>query len=374
MRKFDGITLKKKILIVDDLPENLFLLKKLLVDEGYTVVSTTDGIESIQLALEHRPDMILMDISMPEISGIEVCRKMKDKEELWNIPVVFVTASLNDDDIRGTFEAGGVDYVKKPINSIELTSKVKTHLKLQDTQRELIKQNNQLVELNNTKSLLFSIISHDLRGPFTSTLLTANLLLDNKDKFTIEQTYENIEKIKNSLEGQFELLENLLGWSRLQLGTLQVQNEILDIGSEVKSILKLLKNQAAIKDVKFSFNSSSSFLSCETDKFMFGTIIRNLVTNAIKFSPINSEIIVKVEEKENEIVVSIKDFGEGISPEDLANLFIYRKNKSKKGTMNEKGSGFGLILCKDMANKLKGKISVNSRLGMFTEFSLSLPK
>jgi len=166
----NGDTTKGSVLIVDDIPENLQVLGNVLLQKGLDVGFATNGEEALEAVKYNKPDLILLDIMMPGMSGITVCQKLKSNPETQDIPVIFLTAKTQPEDIIKGFEVGAVDYVTKPFNSGELLARVMTQLELKKSRDLIAKQNEELMELNATKDKFFSIIAHDLRGPFSGLL------------------------------------------------------------------------------------------------------------------------------------------------------------------------------------------------------------
>jgi len=163
---------KHSILIVDDVAKNIQLVAKFLTHEGYNLFFAQSGESAIKQIAARTFDLILLDIMMPGMDGFEVCRKIKNQDKSKDIPVIFLTAKTDDEVIVKGFDIGGVDYITKPFNPIELIARVKTHLQMRS--REL-----ELEELNNTKDTLLSVISHDLRTPFFNIMSIGELLLKN---------------------------------------------------------------------------------------------------------------------------------------------------------------------------------------------------
>jgi signal transduction histidine kinase len=226
-----------------------------------------------------------------------------------------------------------------------------------------------LTELNATKDKLFSIIAHDLRSPFSSILGFSELLIKNTDP---GKTKQFSEMIHLSAKGAFELLETLLTWARLQSGTITSQPEHLQLYPLVKGILDLLRNQAELKSITL-VNDITQDISVYSDSNMINTVIRNLLTNAIKYTGTNGEVAISGKRMQDFIEITVSDNGIGISQEDLDKLFKIEHKVSSPGTNNEQGTGLGLILCKEFVEQNKGKIWVESELGKGSRFRFTLP-
>lgn len=233
--------------------------------------------------------------------------------------------------------------------------------------------NQRLHEANFTKDRFFSIIAHDLRSPFTSILGFSRLLNEEYDDFSNDERKMMIKQILSSTETTFQLLDNLLSWAKSQLGHTIFNPEYFDIEAVILEAINLAVPQARIKGISIKvlmIEKAKVF----ADANMIRTVIRNLLSNAVKFSYEGNMITIEASRVKEKIKISISDTGTGIEPKTLKSLFnIEDKVSSSKGTANEKGTGLGLILCKDFVEKNGGEISVESKLGKGSTFSFTVP-
>lgn len=351
----NGETTKGSVLIVDDVPENLQVLGNVLLQKGLDVGFATNGEEALEAVQYSKPDLILLDIMMPGISGITVCQRLKSNPETQDIPVIFITAKTQPEDIIKGFEVGAVDYVTKPFNSGELLARVMTQLELKKSRDLIAKQIEELTELNATKDKFFSIIAHDLRGPFSGLLGLTDLLSQEGESMNQEEIIDLIKKMHQTLKNQYSLLENLLQWASIQTQRLQPQPIKVNLLRTAKEVISLLQANADKKDIEI-INNILPEHNVFVDKQMITSVIHNLLTNAIKFSFEGGKIIFESEYADKGILLKVTDNGVGISDEVKSKLFKIDKHHSTLGTKNEKGSGLGLILCKEMVEKNGGKI------------------
>ncbi|MEJ5245003.1 MAG: hybrid sensor histidine kinase/response regulator [Bacteroidota bacterium] len=351
----NGETTKGSVLIVDDVPENLQVLGNVLLQKGLDVGFATNGEEALEAVQYSKPDLILLDIMMPGISGITVCQKLKSNPETQDIPVIFLTAKTQPEDIIKGFEVGAVDYVTKPFNSGELLARVMTQLELKKSRDLIAKQIEELMELNATKDKFFSIIAHDLRGPFSGLLGLTDLLSQEGESMNQEEIIDLIKKMHHTLKNQYSLLENLLQWASIQTQRLRPQPIKVNLLRTAKDVISLLQANADKKDIEI-INEILPEHNVFVDKQMITSVIHNLLTNAIKFSFEGGKIIFESVYAENGILLKVIDNGVGIPDEVKSKLFKIDKHHSTLGTKNEKGSGLGLILCKEMVEKNGGKI------------------
>ena len=245
------------------------------------------------------------------------------------------------------------------------------------TERKLaekaLKENEErLRDLNATKDKFFSIIAHDLRSPFTSIIGFIDLLIDKIQK----KENDGIEKysriIAKSSRMAMDLLTNLFEWSRLQTGKMEFKPAQIDLAAIIHEVLDHISDSAWQKSIEISKEFPAS-VSAFADKQMISTVLRNLLSNAIKFTNAGGVINISVIPKKNELLISVKDNGVGISQPDVEKLFRIDVGHSTSGTDGEQGTGLGLMLCKEFVLKHKGKILVRSEVGIGSEFVFTLP-
>jgi PAS domain S-box-containing protein len=230
----------------------------------------------------------------------------------------------------------------------------------------------QLQQLNATKDKFFSIIAHDLKSPFNTIMGFSDILVDQ----VREKDYGGIEKyaeiIQHSSQRAMDLLSNLLEWSRTQIGRIQFNPEFIEIGKLISDISEQLIDSAERKSITIGRKIPRS-VPVIADKAMISTVLRNFISNAVKFTNIGGEIVISAEQKSGEVIVSVKDNGIGIAKSDLDKLFRIDETYSTSGTMNEGGTGLGLILCKDFIEKHHGKVWVESEPNIGSTFYFSIP-
>jgi len=376
------------ILVVDDTRENLRLLSDVLTGQGYLVRPVPNGPRAISSAQFSPPDLILLDILMPDMDGYEVCRRLKADECTRDVPVIFISALQETFDKVKAFELGGVDYVTKPFQEAEVLARVKTHLRIRDLQQRLEHQNTLLQE-NNTrlqqeiperkraetalreanasKDTFFSIISHDLRSPFSAVLGLSETVIHYIDEYTKEEIRDSMLRIQSSSEAVYSLLENLFAWSRLQRGVLQYRPIVISLHDIVEENLALFNMQADQKQLTLT-HSVQEGLKAYADGNMLNTIIRNLVSNALKFTESGGSIEISGQDRGEHVEVAVSDTGAGIPPQDIQKLFRIDAQYANIGTGGERGTGLGLNLCHDLVERNGGKMWVKSSLGKGTTF------
>ncbi|MBU2510935.1 hybrid sensor histidine kinase/response regulator [bacterium] len=354
-----------KILIVDDIPKNIQVVANVLKNEGYKMTFARDGKSALEKVRSIEYDLILLDIMMPEMDGFEVCSHLKNDPKHNSIPVIFLTAKSDTASIVKGLESGAVDYINKPFNHAELIARVRTQLQMKQIREKL-------VEANATKDKFFSIIAHDLRNPFNHLLGFSEILLNRFESLSNTQIIKFINNIHSSAQNMYRLLENLLSWSSVQLGTFDWLPVKFNVNQVVNETIDLLKAQAFGKKVSLNSNLESEF-TAYGDVNMITTVVRNLISNAIKFTPENGRIDINALIKDTFLNIFVKDSGVGISEENSKKLFQISNNFSCKGTNDEVGTGLGLILCKEFVEKNGGKIWVESKVGEGSQFWFTIP-
>ncbi len=356
---------RASILLVDDNTNNLGVLYRYLDDEGFTVLVSQDGERAIRLAREQKPDLILLDVMLPGMSGFETCEALKADPVTADIPVIFISALTDvQDKIRG-FKAGGVDYVTKPFQQEEVLARINAHVTIK-------RQREELDRLNATKDRLFSVIGHDLRGPFMGLLGALELLRDSSEDLDPETTHDLIANLYESAETTYNLLENLLEWSRSQQHVVDMNRRHVNVSGLVTDTVHLFQPGARQKGIRVSVDVPGH-LTAFADRDMIGTVLRNLINNAVKFTPTGGSVTISGRERGRLVEIELRDTGVGISPEDRDALFDLGRSVTRSGTGGEKGSGLGLLLAHDYVVRHGGTIDVESNPGDGTCFRVTLP-
>ncbi|GEM_PF-3351385 len=362
------------ILLVDDQQANIDILHDFLEMQGYTNLrTTTDSREVAQLILDFDPDIILLDLMMPYMSGFDIMEQLKTivSPSIY-LPILVLTADVTLETKRKALKSGASDFLSKPFDLIELSARVNTHLQIRFKNEQINNYSALLEKLIATKDKFFSIIAHDLRNPFVGIENFTKILLKlgNYDPGDMES---QLKTIHSTAQQGHELLENLLRWARSQTDSIELNTEVFRLSVAVANCISLLQTQADNKNIKLLCEVSEEILM-DSDQDVLETIIRNLMSNSVKYTSSQGSVTIQAAKLADEIIISISDTGIGI-PEDVQkNLFrIDNKLQSQKGTAGEKGSGLGLILCKEFIDKLGGTISVKSEVDKGTTFSFSLP-
>jgi two-component system, sensor histidine kinase and response regulator len=333
-----------KILIVDDEPGNIFLLEGLLAEEGFAVSSVLRGKDVFAKVKTDPPDVILMDIMMPEMTGIDVLEKLKMDPETADIPVIMVTAKSEAEDVEEALGKGAVEYIKKPINEIEMLARLRTILRLKH-------QEDSLKKILKSKEEFIRMVSHDIRAPFSSIAGFADLLLSDYElsgKLNAEQK-EFLTIIIDTSNFIVDYFNKLLNWSNLGASELLLQKESKKLSRLIQTSTVIYQSKIKDKNQELSIILEKDF-DVMVDVTYFNQIINNLLSNAVKFTPEGGKIIISAYKSGDSILLSIADTGVGIEDVTSEELFGVSFHKSTRGTKGEKGSGVGLRICKMIAD------------------------
>lgn len=368
-QKTEGLS----ILAVDDNQMNLMVMKSMFKYLEYQMHYANCGQMALEMARQIKPDMILLDVVMPDISGFEVCRILKEEDYFKDIPVIFITAADEIEFIINGFEAGGVDYITKPFRKEEILLRIKTHFELKLTRDQLLETTHTLMDLNRVKDRLFSIIGHDLRGPIGNVkmvleFMSKGIIDPNKG----DQYKKTVQDLLRTTDEVFSLLENLLAWSTSESGNLSNIPENIKLKEAVVSIVNLYQAGINNKNISLNINIDPEHI-IYADLNMVKTVIRNLFSNAIKFTPLNGAIAFNSWLEGDKVRVGVSDTGSGMADEVIHKILDPNVYYTTLGINNEVGNGLGLKLCKDFVEKSNGKIWIESKPGIGTVVFFSLP-
>ena len=384
----DKLASEYKVLIVDDVPTNVMLVQAILKKEGYTLLTCDSGTKALRIANEKHPNLILLDIMMPEMDGYEVLQHLKSNPETTDIPVIIMSALSDMQSIVKGYQLGATEYVTKPFQREELVKRVAHKADMARFLRAMISHPSESceekevvacikAELENTiesRDTLYSVIAHDLRSPLGSLKMMNNAILMMVDKERVgDEVYEMIQMMNKTSEEIFLLLDNLLKWAKNRLNKQHVYKQQTDINSIIDSTAEMYVPMAAQKGVKIILENLDKELVGLVDIDMLKTIIRNLISNAMKFSFEGGTITLSSRSEGDFVTVSVKDTGKGIKKEDQDKLLKQDSHFTTYGTKNEKGSGLGLMLCKDFVELHGGKLWFESEgEGKGTTFLFSM--
>jgi signal transduction histidine kinase len=387
-----------KILLVEDNPGDVYLIKELLMTSGLeSIVDRSSSLaDATKKAAIQDYDAVLLDLGLPDSFGLDTLKKFQLTKI--NAPVVVLTG-LDDEEIAiETVKEGAQDYLIKGnltgdniMRSIRYgIERMKLYREIAVAKEELQKLNEdleqkvktrtreleiyaaELKELNATKDKFFGIIAHDLKNPLSSLIGASELLINYANQLDKDNILNISMLLHGSAQQGYALLENLLEWSMTQTGKLEFSPQKMILNEVIKDTISIFKTQATNKNVDLQCKING-ILEAEVDKNLICSVLRNLLSNAIKFTPKNGKVTIHAQRVRDSIEISVKDTGIGI-PEEIGNdIFRIDIKYTREGTEQEKGTGLGLLLCREFIEKHGGEIWVESRLGEGSEFKFTIP-
>lgn len=378
------------ILIVDDTPENLSILGEFLSE--YNIKVALNGVKAISIAFtEPFPDLILLDIMMPDMDGYHVCRQLKENPKTKNIPVIFISAMTDVDDKVKGFNYGAVDYITKPFQIEEVRSRINTHLTLSSLQKrlaninieleqkvnertiELIAAKNKAEESNKVKGYFLALMSHELRTPMTGILGFAETLrqelTDEMQKEMSRMIFESGLRLKNTLD-------SILSFSRVESGKIKPEPIAFDIVEKSVILMHMHELHAQSKGLQLKFIPEDKVRIIALDEAMYEIIFNNLVNNALKYTnhgSITVDLFMQTTGDFNFLCLKVSDTGIGIPQDKLDIIFEEFRQADEGMSRNFEGVGLGLSLVKRYSEAMGGDVEVISRLGSGSTFIVRFP-
>jgi two-component system sensor histidine kinase/response regulator len=382
---------RQKILIVDDNPKNRAICEEIFEDD-FDLIHAEEGAVALRLMQEQRPDVVLLDVMMPGMSGYEVCQRMKADPDTGHIPVIIVSAKGQTDEIIEGFDSRADDYIVKPFVNSELRARVRATLrlkkaqdelqkanrKLQEHTRKLEEANERLKELDRIKAGFTAMLVHDLRSPLSVVQVTLQML--ESDPLVAQSEYQTlIRESLASCNDLFELTSDLLEIFRSESTTMVLSLTRTSLQRLVEEPFRQATVLATKKDIVLDLHLPDGTAVIRADSYKLQRVLTNLLSNAVKFTPRGGTIGLHVSllgsgtagEAPSEVLIEVVDSGDGIPPHDLPFIFdpYYQANTQNSGM----GSGLGLAIVKRIVAAHGGEVSVKSKLGQGSRFSVRLP-
>jgi signal transduction histidine kinase len=398
------------VLVIDDQPDNVKLLLDFLSKKGFKMLVAHDGKEGIRMAELTQPDLILLDVTMPEMDGFEVCQALKNHEKTQGIPVIFMTARTEIVDKLKGFEVGAADYITKPFQFEEVLARVTSHLKLRKLQTQLLQKNQQLQEeITHRKQVEMSLetekkalverttelkvvnaqlaravklkdeflanVSHELRTPLHTILTIAEGLQEEAYGPLNQQQCRYLRTQEESGRHLLSLINDILDLSKIEVDKLSLELDIVSVNEVCQASLRLIKEQALRKRIKILAHLEPTVKKIQADQRRLKQILVNLLGNAVKFTPESGSITLEVsgDAKQGVAQFSVQDTGIGIAKEELENIFKAFVQLDSGLNRAQDGTGLGLSLVYHLTELHNGHISVESEIGKGSRFTVSLP-
>jgi two-component system sensor histidine kinase/response regulator len=365
------------ILVVDDTEDNLDLLEFALKRKPVRMIRATSGKECLAIAEEKRPDIILLDIQMPEMDGFETIKRLRANPGTAKIPVIFLTAQRKDaDSIATGLALGAEQYLTKPIDTDELLVRTKMLIELKRAQ----------AELERTKSDFMAMLVHDLRSPLIGVKSVIELLQDSgKGSPLNDDHFELLNSAHASSKKLLELISDFLDLSKYEAGTTSFDRKKVPVGNFIEPVLRQMDIQFKQRNVRLVKNVPDNLQNVFVDAAKTEQVVMNLLSNALKFTKSGGVITIEAGPHSEEaptaegtktkrfVRVTITDNGVGIAREELPLLFERYRQTSSSKIVKQKGTGLGLVICKLIVEAQGGRVSAESEPGKYTTFSFTLP-
>ncbi len=367
---------KKTVLVVDDASEDIDILVNILSTD-YQVKVALNGQKALQfLSEKSQPDLVLLDILMPGIDGYKVCEAIKADKKLQDIPVIFISALDNLNDIIHGFEAGGVDYITKPFQPEEVRARVTTHIQIKEYQHQLEIQNRQLEDnyrtlqdLEKQRDNLTHMIVHDMRTPLQTVMGYLELLKYNENLDDEDTMY--IHKMRECCDGLADMVNSLLDVSRLESNKIPLQFEQINLSDMLNKVVTDFCRPEGSARIITDIAPCDATLTA--DPLLIERIVINLLSNACKFTPQEGLITLSMNHDTNHFSISVADTGEGISPDEHTKIFEKFEQAVLRKKRHKYSSGLGLTFCKLAVEAHGGTIRVESSPGHGSKFTFELP-
>jgi len=395
---------KVTILIVDDKEENIFALERLLEKPDRSFLTARSGKDGLTIALKNSPDLVILDVHMPEMDGFEVAQVLKSNKRTKEIPVIFTSAEKKErHSIMKGFEEGAVDYLSKPLDPEVTRAKVSAQLKIQKQKKELVEKNislekaelrisqlnlelqKNLVELETSKqqvehasrlkSEFISTMSHELRTPLNAIIGFSELLVDKKAGQINPKQEEYLGDILRSGNHLLRLINDILDLSKIEAGKLEILLEPCGVKEVIEEVCSVIKTLADAKDITIAVLIAPQVGEIQADRIKLKQVLYNLLSNAIKFTNRSGKVEIEVRRGGKDgVVIKIKDNGIGINPEGIRKLFSPFLQLDGGASEKQRGTGLGLMLTRKFIELHGGSILVDSEVGKGTVFTVLLPQ
>jgi two-component system, sensor histidine kinase and response regulator len=364
------------ILVVDDNEMNVELLSNMLERYHYRVMTCLNGQEAIKIVQTEKPEIILLDINMPQMSGYEVCRRIKSEPESSDIPVIFISALDDTENIVQGFDAGGVDYILKPFKFREVLARVDTQLTLYRQKRkieELLQRERQQFEtMDGFRKQFIGSATHDLKNPlfvvsgYTDMLEMLPIIREN------EQAKGFIRSIRRGVTKMNQLVRDMLDLLQLEAAG-ELNKSPRDFAQFLNEAVQDMRPRAEDKKLNFVVYPPDEAATIQIDVDRMGRVMDNLVSNAIKYTPERGSVEVIGKVGHTTVVIEIVDTGLGIPAESLPNIFQPFERVTSEEHMVQEGTGLGLTIVKTIVEQHEGKVEVESVHGKGSTFRVTIP-
>lgn len=355
-----------RILVVDDQESNVQVVGNILGELGFEIMAATTGEQALRRLAARPPDLVLLDLLMPGMDGLEVCRRIRELPGGGELPVIFLSADDDKNSVVRALQAGGVDYVTKPFNPSELTTRVRTHLALKAAR-------DRLRQLAEDKDELLGILAHDLKNHLGGMQMSAQLLNDRATSLADQRLARMTANILDATTQMSAFVHEFLANSSADRG-LALKVEALCLSDIAKAAVEQYQEAARRKEITLLYQSEESPVIVGADRAALDQVLGNLLSNALKFSPPGKRVWVSVEPAAfGGGLCRIKDEGPGFTAEDRTMMFRRYRRLSARPTGGEPSTGLGLSIVKKLMEGMRGTLTCDSTPGAGAAFAITFP-
>jgi two-component system, sensor histidine kinase and response regulator len=358
------------ILVVDDTVENLQLLGSMLSEQGYEVRPVTNGRDALLAARSYPPDLILLDVSMPEMDGYEVCTQLKASEELREIPVIFLTALNSTADKVKAFEVGGADHVTKPFQIDEVLARIRVHIALRRSRQELLASYERLRGLERLREDMVQMVVHDMRSPLSALIGLLSLIQTDPTCTLGDDTAQDLEYAVQAAASINRLANDVLDVSRLEEEKLPLDRRPNDLAQICRDVLVRLGPLDRTRSLELD---ATDAVIAPCDRGLVERVLENLVGNAMKHTPAGGRVRLSALAGRDRVRVSVRDEGPGVPPDARSKIFEKFGTVVARHDQKYHSAGLGLTFCKLAVEAHGGSIGVDSGEPVGSVFWFELP-
>ena len=360
-----------KILVVDDDALLRRSLRAMLERGHYQVETAEDGPQALALLASYSPDLILLDIQMPEMDGLEVCQRVRQMPHGDLLPIIFLTGDERPDIHSLAFRAGGDDFLRKPVLSGELIVRIRSLMRLKRLQAEVQGERDNLLELQKQREQLFQFIVHDLKNPLSAIQVGLELLSERDDNTTAHKV--QIRRLRDTGSQMGRMIQNILDIGQAEELGLELHKTRIQLSTWRPGLLQEMESQAHSRKHNLAWACPSG-LEIEADQDFLRRLLMNLVDNAMKYSPSGSHTRIEAHAMDDGVRLEVRDQGQGI-PEHMRKQVFEKFIRHHKGEHEaHSGSGIGLAFCKVVAEAHEGRIWVEANDPRGSLFVLEIPR
>ena len=370
----DAAAAAGRVLVVDDLPANVRLLAGILKVAGYEIATAGSGREALDTIGQAAPDVVLLDVMMPDMDGFEVCRRIRGNPDTAVLPVVMVTALQGTEDRVQALEAGADDFLTKPVEEVEVLARVKSLVRAKRQRDALEHAYADLQRAESLRDSLSAMLVHDLRTPLTAIIGPLEMLLDDTSAPFDDIQRELLTMCQRNAHRLLGMVNDLLDIGKMESGEIILERTDVTPGALVEEAVRQTAPLAGEKGLEVAHDVAPGLPRLHADEDLLRRVLVNLLGNAIKFTPEGGRVAVSARDAPGALVFSVRDTGEGIPREAFGRIFEKFGQVESRSAGRRMSTGLGLTFCKMAVEAHGGRIGVESEPGKGSVFSFTIPR